>query len=377
MAWRRWTPSPSCSSSIPLIVSLAGLVAIAVAVLLVVRLDPRNLRRAVIAAGLLLFLPVHVYVSPMLGEELLVVMWTSLALFHAVPLLGDAAAQPGTESLALGRASLVGSLAGLAMLTKLSGVLVLAAIVGTLLVGGLRRRDWSPVLARCAVMLGVAIVVGGWFYLRNWFAFGYLYPQDLSVHGQIFDMPPGSRSWLDYLRFPVATFLDPQLLNPDLLHSVWGSTYATVWFDGHRHFLARSDAVTRIGLLICVLALLPTAAFLAGVFRAARRALREPGGVDTLLVAMIAATFAGYVAFTWGNPWYVTLKGSYLLVLSLPFAVYASESLSLWTRQTGARAIAIHLALAALVLLVVVTFTIGPFLTKGDGPGLPWRTPLG
>ncbi len=362
---------------IPLAVTLAGLAAIGAAVVLVHRIDPGDVRRTVLAAALLLFLPVQLYLSPMLGEELLVVMWSSLALLAAVPLLTPPITGHRSETLSLGRAAWVGLLAGLALLTKLSGVLVLVAIVGACAIGAVRRRAWSPALARCAVVSGVAILVGGWFYLRAWWLFGYLYPQDLSVHAQMFEMPPGSRDLLDYLRFPLATFTDPQLLNPELLHSIWGSTYATVWFDGHRHFLARSDAVTRIGSAIGVLALVPTAAFLAGVARGVRRAIREPGGLDTLLVLMVVATFTGYVAFTWGNPWYVTVKGSYLLVMSVPFAVYASESLSRWTRSSGLRTIGIHSALAALVLLVVVAFTIGPVFSKDDGPGLPWRTGVG
>lgn len=360
--------------AIPLGVSLAGLVAIAAAVRLVHRIDPGDLRRSVVSAALLLFLPVHVYMSPMLGEEMLGVMWSSLALVTAVPLLASSGADDRSDRRALGRAAAVGLFAGLALLTKLSGLLVLVAILGACVIGGLRRRDGSTMPSRCAVILLVATAVGGWFYLRSWLSFGYLYPQDLPVHSQIFEMPPGTRSVLDYLWIPVATFTDPQLLNPDLLHSIWGSTYATVWFDGHRHFLARTEAVTRIGSVIGLLALLPTAAFLAGIVRGARRAIRDPGGLDTLLVLMVALTFAGYVAFTWGNPWYVTVKGSYLLVMSVPFAVYAGESLSLWMRVPGARAIGIQAVLAALVLLVAVAFTIGPVFVKDDGPGLPWKT---
>ena len=37
------------------------------------------------------------------------------------------------------------------------------------------------------------------------------------------------------------------LLNADLLHSVWGSTFATVWFDGHRYFLPVESAAVRRG----------------------------------------------------------------------------------------------------------------------------------
>lgn len=361
--------------AIPLMASAAGLVAIGAAVWLVDRLAPGDRRRVVVAGALLLFLPVHIYMAAMLGEELVVTMWMSLALVAAVPLcVGDAAAG---RSGGLGGAALVGLFGGLALLTKMTGVLVVAAIATTWLVAAWRTRTWGPTLARCAVMGGVALLVGGWFYVHNVMIWGFLYPQDLAVHAKIFEMPPGSRGVLDYFRFPVTTFVDPQLLNPDLLHSIWGSTYDTVWFDGHRQFLARSAAVTRMGVAITLLALLPTAAFGVGMARGARRALARPGGVDTLLLTMTAAMLVGYVAFTWGNPWYVTVKGSYLLGLSIPFAVYASEAISSWTRPGGGRAIAVYGTLAVLALLIAVTFTIGPVFIKTDGPGLPWRDVVG
>ena len=55
-----------------------------------------------------------------------------------------------------------------------------------------------------------------------------------------------------------ATWTDPQALNPDLLRSVWGTAYASLWFDGHRSFLpVEGDAVRRLGTVTLLLALLP------------------------------------------------------------------------------------------------------------------------
>ena len=70
----------------------------------------------------------------------------------------------------------------------------------------------------------------------------------------MFQYPPGERQFADYLRFPFATFTEPSVLSPDLLRSIWGSTYISVWFDGHRHFLpTRDDAVNRAGTVILLL----------------------------------------------------------------------------------------------------------------------------
>jgi hypothetical protein len=188
----------------------------------------------------------------------------------------------------------------------------------------------------------------------------------------MFEMPPGARSLFDYVYLPLSTFTNPQLLDADLLRSVWGSTYATLYFDGHRHFLAHSVAVQRMGGVLLVLGLLPCAAFGVGVLRGVRRALARPGGADTAMTLLVAVTIAGYVAFTYGNPWFATLKSSYLLGLSIPFAYYASEVLADWGARS--RGYLVWGILALLLVLVTVTFTFGPIFMKIDGAGLPWQT---
>lgn len=338
--------------------SLLGLLVVAIVFAFVRKLEPGDGLRPALAAGLILFLPVHLYMSPMVGEEVLLCLLVTEVLAFAAWRLPE----PPRPRDAIA----IGLICGLALLTKLSGILVAAAVALTWALGARARRQWPAAIAPTALLGAAALLVGGWFYGYNWLSYGYFYPQDLIIHQKMFEFPPGTRGVLDYVRFPLATFTDPQLLNPDLLRSVWGSTYATIFFDGHRHFLPNSAGATRMGTLILVLALVPTAAFFVGLFRALRRAVAQPGGRDTLLLTMVALTLAGYVIFTWGNPWFVTLKGSYLLGLSLPFAVYASEVLVGWIRQPGPAGKFVAFALCALVILVAASFTIGPVFDKQD-----------
>lgn len=356
--------------AVRLISSAIGLVGIALAVGWVRRSDPLNRPRILIAAALLLFLPVHVYVSAMLGEEIL-----SSALMSAV-LVGvavDLQREPEQRLPPIAVAGL-GVLAGLAFLTKLTGLLVVVAVGFAYLADGLRRREIPKMLRRVAVFGVVAISIGGWPYLHNKVEYGFFYPQNLRVHEMMFTMPPGERGLGDYLNFPLATFRDPQVLAPELLHSVWGTTYTTLWFDGHRVMLPRRESsVAYMGSLLLVLGLVPTLAFALGFARGIRRALREPGGPDTLFTAIIALTLAGYVLFTWQNPWYATLKASYLLGALVPYGVYTSEVLAEWMRP-GRRARQIAVALSLVVLLAgsAVTFTVNLVFEKGEGPGFRW-----
>jgi hypothetical protein len=162
------------------------------------------------------------------------------------------------------------------------------------------------------------------------------------------------------------------------LHSIWGTTYVTLWYEGHGHFLPEHDPLVRhIGTIVLLLALLPTVAFGTGIVRAARRVLAGAHSPDALLLLIVALTLAGYVGFTWSNPWFATVKGSYLLGISVPFAYFASDVLADWTRPPGIASRVTSLLLTLLVAGVCLAFTYGTGLWNltppGEMPGIEWN----
>jgi hypothetical protein len=331
-----------------LAIAAAGLAIALLTARCVEAVEPGRPRRALLALGLVLFLPVHVYMSAMVTEEMLA------ALFITLVLAGASADLAAGRLLSERRAVALGLAAGAAFLTKLTGVLVIVATAAAYLLDRWNRRaslSYSP-LRPVRSMVAIALVVGGWFYLRNWIGWGYLYPHGLAVHEIMFSMPPGEREWLDYLRFPLSTWTDPQVLNPKLLRSVWGTTYLTWWFDGHRSFLpSELPLVDHFGTAILALALVPSAAAAVGVARGARRALGGAQGPDALLTGMV------------------------LLGLVLPFAFYASEVLDDWMRRGAALRLTLWGALLALAALVIFTFSWNELLWNMhhmEKPGLVW-----
>jgi hypothetical protein len=268
----------------------------------------------------------------------------------------------------------LGAVAGLALLTKLSAaMLVLAATLA--LLAEAPRRGPARALRSAACFAVAAGLVGGWFYLRNLAVHGYLYPHGLSSHAIMFEMPPGERGLGDYLRVPLAAFGPAQASDPALLDSVWGGTHASLWFDPHRHFLPKRAAGLALAAhLLLVTALVPTLAFAAGVVRGARRAVAEASTPDRLLVGLVALLLVGYVAFTFRNPWFVTVKGSFLLGLATPFAIYTSEVLDGWLSGNRLRAAAVGSALAVLFATSLVTFTYQGVFEKWEPPGPEWRS---
>ncbi len=352
-------------------ISAAGLVIAALAVSLVRKSDPENPRRALLAGGLILFLPVHLYMSAMLTEEIVAAMWISIVLAAAGSRLASARSELSTRL-----AVALGICAGAAFLTKLTGVLVIAAVAGAFAADAWRRDSLRESIVPIALLVSIAGVLGGWYYARNLIEYGYLYPHGLETHKIMFTMPPGNADPLDYLRFPLSTFTDPQVLNPGLLRSIWGSTYLTMWFDGHRVFLPTDTArVSHVGTLITTLALLPMCAYAVGLVRGIRRALRGERGPDLLLLSMVAISLVGYVAFTWKNPWFVTRKAGFLLGLSIPFAYYTSEVLEDWSRRGRSSRFVIWTLLALLAGTIAVTFFYSDAfwnIRHMEKPGVVW-----
>ena len=357
---------------IPLLNTLIGFGIVVLAVRLVQRADPTNSRRALLAGSLLLFLPAHIHMSAMVSEEMGVAFLTSLVVFALATTGG---AEAGFR-LGLRRMAGVGLAAGLAALTKLTGVLAAATAVASIALDGVRRAELRRSAAAIALLLAVAFASGGWYYARNRALYGYFQPFGLPAHQRMFEMPPGQRGILDFVRIPASTFTHPQLLDPDLLRSVWGSTYVTVWFDGHRYFLPRdSRAVDRLGGLTLLLALLPTIAFAVGAGRGARRAWRSPGTPDTPLLLLTAFVLSSYALYNWQNPWFVVVKGTSLLALCLPFAFYASETLDRWMQASRRSARALWIVLGLLAIAVVLSGTFDLVFEKTEVSGLPWQTP--
>ncbi len=350
--------------ALPLLSVLEGLGIVALAVALARRVAPDDPLRVSLAGLLLLFLPAHLHMSAMVNEEMLAALLASCAVFSL------AVRAPG-ERTRLGQAAAVGLASGLALFTKLSGAIAVAAAALTVAADGWQPAHRARAALCTAAVLIVALLAGGWFPARSLLATGSPQPIGLPAHVGMLALPPGQRALGDYLRVPLATFLDPQLLNPDLLRSVWGSTFVTVWFDGHRYFLPRENrAVGWLGGVTLLLALLPTAAFAAGLARGARRLRRGPSPADLPLLLLTALSLAGYAFYTWRNPWFVVVKGTSLLGLSLPFSFYASESLAGWLR--GRFRLQIAAALFALAVCVALSCTFDLVFEKTEVSGLPW-----
>ena len=109
------------------------------------------------------------------------------------------------------------------------------------------------------------------------------------------------------------------------MQSVWGLTYASLWYDAFTHRVPlrfHRDGVWA-GPVLTLLGLVPTGVMLlgfgAGLVALVRQRGRSP---DAPIVVMAVIGLGAVTVITWFAPALVAVKGSYLLSLILPAAVF-------------------------------------------------------
>jgi hypothetical protein len=352
--------------------SFASLATAALAALLARRAFPERPLLALAAFAAVACLPVHFYMSPMPGNE----MTASLLAAAALANFMWSELQAGSTRTA---DAATGVLLGLGLLTKFSGLVALVAILAALALRAALAPAPLAALGRASlrgvVIASLALLLAAPYYARNVIAFGT--PFELSRgYPLVADVergqPPGSRSWRDFVAFSPRVFSDPNPLAPHMYRSVWGSAYVNTWADLYREsdvsrVLEAERQVRRSTRTLALLGLLPsTLAFagagfaLADFVRGRRRAL------FTAPLLFAGATLASFALFSWQVPIWSALKASYLLPLSLPFALFLARALEALAVRAGRAANA--LALAGLGAVALATS-----LVAIDGLVLPRR----
>ncbi len=121
---------------------------------------------ALVAAALTAFLPQVIFSSASINNDNLVIFLATLALL-LLARIGASDQRPTWPSTLL-----LGFVAGLAALAKVSGLLLLPLTAVVLLWRGWRTRRWGQALAHLTVVALLALAIAGWWYARNWQLYG-------------------------------------------------------------------------------------------------------------------------------------------------------------------------------------------------------------
>jgi hypothetical protein len=327
------------------------------------------------ATALTLFLPSAQMASAMIGNEAFASGIAGLALLAVLRLEQD----PRNAR----SAAAAGILAGLACMSKYSGTWVACACAVPFVRPGFDHRTFRAL----AICFGLIALLAGPVYLRNVALTGAPTPMTLQVEPMrsiVAGFIPRPHLVRDYLWLPPTCLLHPSMyletgrpgndakLNPSMAN-VWGMTYASTWWDAFGHRIPRG-AARGAAPILPLLGLIPTSVAVLG-FLAALHQLGVARRRSPLFPAVVMAglALASFIAFTARIPAPIVAKGSYLLPLAVPAALFFAHGAELLGRRLRMAVIAVAIFAA---LTAAVFFTSGlVFAPLDPGPMLQgWHT---
>lgn len=351
-----------------LVLALLGLVHAWASMLLVRRVLPGNRLAELLAAGLGLFLPVHLYSAGFIGNEYLSAVCCTFSVLALMRVL---------DRPTVLRALVLGLALGIAMMSKFTGFVVVAGAFFTLGVRTVLRREWMQGLRTMTVAGVVMLLCCGWFYGRNVMLYGTPFKMSretfvLARYENI--QTKGRRNIWEYILFDPMLLRRPQWPRgvplvqevPALLpynpaaESVPSGLYANTWFDGYGGWVLPAviydNTVRRCGQFLMTFGLVPSVLVLAGFFLAIGRVWRK--GWDDTLVAMLACTGAMAAVVIQGTSSVAThaaVKATYLLPISTVFGLWFALGVD-WVQRRRPRWL--KPVVASCVLLAAVSCTV-------------------
>jgi 4-amino-4-deoxy-L-arabinose transferase-like glycosyltransferase len=305
---------------------------------------PNQRSISIIAGGLVAFNPQFAFISASINNDNLVITLNSLILWQTLIML--------KEGFNTRRSIALSILIALATISKLSGLVMVVMVALAGLYVSVVKRDWRGLVKLGALMLGVWLVLGAWWYIRN-----------LTLYNELF----GIQTMLDIFgrRSPLLTPLELITLEGDgMLKSYWGvfgwfNILAPSWFYIFTDMLS---ILIVIGIVIQV----------------GRRIFRW-GEEDTqqqhLLLFFLALTFAvGFASFmSWTMQTYAS-QGRLLFPYNLPIAILSAWGLIIIVERWGAIPFTTALATIAFYMplnVVYQAYTPQPTYTELPATAMP------
>lgn len=311
---------------------------------------------ALVSTALLLFVPVSQMAAVMIGNEALAAGMVALALWPLMRL------QQQPRDLRM--AALAGLACGAALWVKYTTVLLAGAIV----VVFARARPDRRLFAAAALCVAVMTAVAAPVYVRNWIVAGTPVPLTRDrepMRSAEEAMTIRERRFIDFVWVPPGALLRPSLYHEpgkigsyfnrnEAMTSVWGMTYASLWFDpfGHRTRVRDHRDGVWYGPVLALLGLAPTLAMLAGFVLCWIDLVRKRGrSPEAPATALATLGLLGFTAIAIGAPSPAALKGSYLLGMGVPAAIF-------YARAAGALSPVLRAALLSVSSVAVVVATL-------------------
>jgi hypothetical protein len=280
-------------------------------------------------------LPMNIYLSQAIGNEPLAGCLTAVVVMLAIKSL----CVP-VDSLSKWHWCLLGLFLGFAILTKVTAVL-LVPLVGMVVVycfaragAGLKRTAVG-----CVSVLGIAMIVSAWFYVRNWIELGTPFVGGWDPgRGIVWWQDPGYRVPNHFLAF------GQSLIYPVYsgVCGIWDAMFSTIWLDGWLSSVCVYELRPPWNYTAMIsgawLAVLPALGLVIGTGSALCCPTRVARGGLRFAVACVATYVLAVLVLYLQLPIYSTAKATYTVGLIPCYAVIGSVGLSYLMRGRFSRA---------------------------------------
>ena len=212
------------TSGLKLIPFLCGLGMIFVCFYAAKTVFPDDKPKQVLAAVFAAIVPMNIYISHYISNESLCGFMMALSVLCTLRLLQS-------DGKPLKNCFILGVVLGVSLLTKYTAFILLPVIAVVLLYefAVKRRYGFSKILICFAAAIVPMLLIGGWFYLRNWNHFGKIivanWDPDVLVKWW---QDPGYHTYKNFLQFG-KVFVYPYFAG---FYSFFDSLYSTFWADG-------------------------------------------------------------------------------------------------------------------------------------------------
>ncbi len=281
-------------------------------------------------------LPMNLYASQAIANEPLGALLSGVVIVLALGLVREIPLSRPTRRLAF-----LGLALGAAILTRATALLLIPPLVLLLLYCFL-ASGWTArrVVLGMGTVLGLATLVAGWYYARNWVEIGQPFVGGWEPRGVwVWWQDPGYRTPGQFLRFGAALSYPVY----SALNGLWDSLWSTLWADGFLSGIPtfelrppwNYDFMVAAGLL----AVLPAAGILLGVLRSLASPIRSLRDGRLFAVCCLGIYFAAIVFIYVKVPIYSTAKATYAAGLTPCYAVLAAAGLGPLLRVPMTRAV--------------------------------------
>jgi len=286
--------------------------------------------------GILLggLLPMNLYMSQSLGNEPLVGVLIALLILLSFQVFA------GIRGATRETAILMGFILGLALLTKVTAILIVPPLFLFVSAELMKRSDSTGEGIRSAarfliIAFCIALTVAGWYYLRNRIEMGRFFVGGWdAMRDIVWWQDPGYRTFRQCYIFGESIFY-PIFSS---IYGFWDAIYSSFWADG---FMSAYDSPPwNFGFMVsgALLSLLPSAAILIGF--AVTMYLKD--GPYCRMLRFSACTITLYLAAIFyiflTVPILSSAKATYALGLIPCFALIGTAGFEVLTRQRFLRA---------------------------------------